>query len=145
MNKRPASVTTLLWMVLSLTAWNAIRLYAAIVQWKTLVDFAPRPGPLYLLVSASLWTLGWAALWISIRRRKPRAYTVALWMTVAYAAWWWLDRLVFQQPRPNGLFAAIVTVLLLVFTAYLLYHSRTKEYFRQREKHEPESSNQQTT
>jgi hypothetical protein len=144
MNNRPTPVTTLMWMVLSLTAWNAIRFGAGLVQWKTLVEFAPRPGPLYILLSAAVWTLGWAALWIRLRRGQPHTRAATIWMSLAYAAWWWLDRLLLQQPRPNSLFAAIVTVFLLVFVASLLYQNNTTDYFRQREKHDPEPTHQET-
>lgn len=143
--KRPASVTTLLWMVLCLTAWNAIRLYAALADWTVLAEFAPRPGPLYIFGSASLWTFGGAALWLGFRNRSPRARAAAPWMLAAYTAWWWLDRLLLQQPNPNWPYALIVTIILLAFTATLLYHPRTKDYFRQRETHDPEPTHQETT
>jgi len=133
MNKRPATVTTLLWMVLSLVIWNIIRLIAAIAEWDVLREFSSPPGPAYILVTASLWTLGGLALLrvILLRNiRTPRLVTVAAW---GYVAWSWLDRLFLQEPRPNWRFALAATIFLMGIAIYCLSHPRTREYFQPRE------------
>jgi hypothetical protein len=141
-DQRPSPVTTLLWMVLCLTAWNTIRLGASIVDWDVLLEFAPHPGPLYITLSAAFWTLAGLALWTALRRQSLRARSAAAAFAIGYTAWWWMDRLLLQAPRPNGLFAAVASVLLLMFSTFLLYHPHTKEYFRQRERHEQTPSDQ---
>ena len=143
MNKRPNTVTTLLWLVLCLTAWNATRLFASIADWNLLAEFAPRPGPIYISVSAAVWTLGGVALWITIRRRSPRARLATAIISGAYALWWWADRLFLQTARLNGLFAAIATILILAMISILLYHPHTRAYLQSRETHEqtPTDSN----
>ena len=141
-DQRPTPVTTLMWMVLSLTAWNAIRLGASIADWDVLLEFAPRPGPLYVALSAAFWTLAGAALWITIRRRSPRARAAAAAFALGYAAWWWADRLFLQAPRPNLIFALAATFVSLIFTAFLLLHPRTRAYFQPRETYEQTPSDQ---
>jgi hypothetical protein len=143
MTKHPNTVTTLLWVVLCLTAWNAIRLFASIADWTLLTEFAPRPGPLYIAFSAAFWTLSGVALWITIRRRSPRAWLATALYFSGYALWWWGDRLLLQAPRPNWPFAIVATILILAMVAILLYHPHTRAYLQSRETHEqtPTDSN----
>jgi hypothetical protein len=136
MNKRPASVTSLLFAVLSLTAWNALRLGAAIVDWDVLAEFAPRPGPLYIFTTASFWTLGGLATWRAIRRRNHHTLLFTAFYLIGYAIWWWIDRLLLQCASPNWLFALALTILLLGLVALDLFSKKTISYFHQRETHE---------
>ncbi len=127
--KRPHSVTSLLWAVLILTAWNAIRLGASIADWDTLAEFAPRPGPIYVAVTASFWTLGGLAIFGMIQRRNVRVPLFATLYFFGCAAWWWLDRLLLQQPRPNWPFALVVTALLLASACFNIFGRKAREYF----------------
>ncbi len=136
MSKRPSSVTSLLFVVLCLTTWNALRLFASIADWDVLAEFAPRPGPLYIAASASFWTLGGLALWRAIRRRQPRAHLAVAAFLVGYAAWWWADSLLLQQANPNWPFALALTILLLALAASYIFNRKTINYFNQRETHE---------
>lgn len=128
--------------VLILTAWNVIRLGAAIADWNLLAEFAPHPGPLYILVSASFWTLGGIALWTTLRRRNPRAQMFATVWVTGYAAWWWADRLLLQTPNPNWPFALGLTILLLALAAFDIFNRKTTIYFSQRETHEQTTTDQ---
>jgi hypothetical protein len=143
MNKRPNTVTTLLWVVLCLTAWNATRLFASIADWTLLAEFAPRPGPVYIAISAAFWALSGFALWVTIRRRSPRARLATALYISGYALWWWTDRLLLQVPRPNWPFAIVATILILATVTILLYHPHTRAYLQSREPHEqtPTDSN----
>ena len=136
MTKRPGSVTSLLFVVLTLTTWNAIRLGAAIVDWNVLKEFATRPGPLYIVLTASFWTLGGLAAWTAILRRNPRARTLFAAYILGYTLWWWADRLLLQNASPNWPFAAGLTIILLGLIALDLFNKKAITYFRQREKHE---------
>ncbi len=142
--KRPPAVTTLLWMVLCLVTWNAIRMIATLMQWDILWEFAPHPGPIYIFATASLWTLGWLAVWMALRRRRVRARRYTLLIAFGYAAWLWLDRLLLQQSNPNWPFAAAATVIFLAFTAILIYHPRTTAYLEQRENNEQTNQDQES-
>jgi hypothetical protein len=143
MTKRPDTVTSLMWMVLCLTTWNAIRLFASITDWNVLAEFAPRPGPIYISVSATFWTLSGFALWTALRRRSPRAWLATALYLSGYTLWWWADRLLLQVPRPNWPFAIVATILILATVTILLDHPHTKAYLQSRETHEqtPTDSN----
>ena len=139
---RPSPVTTLVWMVLCLTAWNAIRLFAAVADWNLLAEFAPRPGPLYISLSAAFWTLGGVAAWRAIRRPSRRARLAAALYLSGYTLWWWADRLLLQVPRPNRPFALAATVVLLALAASLIFNRKTIAYFQQRETHDQTHTDQ---
>ncbi|RJP54508.1 MAG: hypothetical protein C4583_02565 [Anaerolineaceae bacterium] len=141
--KRPFAVTTLLFLVLCLTVWNAIRLYAAIADWDALTEFAPRPGPLYISITASFWTLSGVVLWMALRRRNPRSRSYFAIYVLGYTLWWWADRLLLQITSPNWPFAAGLTVFLLGVITLDLFNKKATSYFRQRETHEqtPTDSN----
>ena len=134
--KRPFSVTLLLWLVLSLSAWGAVRLLAALRWWNVLNEFGARLGPLYLSITAAgwiaagivlLWGLFSAKLWIY--RAIPIA--ISLWL-VQY----WIERLFFESSRANLPFALIASFLLLVVTFMSAFNRRTKEFFIRSEDHE---------
>ena len=132
--KSPLTVTGMRWTVLILATWNLLRTGFALANWTALLEFAPRPGPWYAALTGSFWTLACLAVFVAIRRRYVHAqgaYALALF---GYAAWWWADRLLFsQQPRANGLFAAVVTLILLTFIAGDFFNKKATEYFTQRE------------
>src|SRR5829696_4038152 len=48
--KRPFGVTLFLWLVLSLSAWGLLRLFAAWRWWDVLTEFHARLSPLYLSI-----------------------------------------------------------------------------------------------
>jgi hypothetical protein len=144
MTKRPASVTSLLFVVLTLTTWNAIRLGAALAGWNVLKEFAPLPGPLYIALTASFWTLSGLATWMAIRRRTPRARSHFAFYVLGYTLWWWADRLLLQNPNPNWPFALGLTILLLGVAALDFFNKKAISYFRQRETHEQTITDQDT-
>ena len=134
--RRPFGVTLLLWMVLSLSVWGAVRLFAALRWWNVLNEFGARLGPLYLFVTGAgwiaagivlLWGLFSAKLWIY--RAIPIA--ISLWL-VQY----WVERLFFESSRANLPFALIASFLLLVLTLMSAFNRKTKEFFIRSEDHE---------
>lgn len=126
-------------MVLSLTAWNAVRAVSAMANWDILLDFAPIPGPLYIAISGSFWTLGGlTVLWAFLRRTRQARNGILLY-TFAFALWYWLDRLFLQAARPNLPFALTATILLLTCIAVFVYHPHTIRHFTKRETHESTS------
>lgn len=138
--KRPFTVTTLLFVVLCLTVWNAIRLYAAISDWDALAEFAPRPGPIYITATASFWILSGLALYILLRRPNVRARSFAAIYVFGYAAWAWLDRLLLQESRPNWAFASIATMVFFAIIIALLYNKNLRNYYLQRETHDQQNT-----
>ncbi|MGE5250964.1 MAG: hypothetical protein ACM3QS_12235 [Bacteroidota bacterium] len=135
--RTPFRVTVFLWMVLILTAWNALRLWTA-VSWRApLAEFAPVPGPLYIGVSAAVWvTLGIFNVW-SLWKGKPWTRRLILASGAAYTAWYWLDRLLLQKEHPAWAFTLLLNLLLLL---HVLYTARSS-YF-QREAYEQQLEDQ---
>ena len=138
--KRPFAVTTLQSVVLCLTVWNAIRLYAAISDWDALTEFAPRPGPFYITITASFWTLSGLALYWLLSRPSVRARTFSALYLFGYTVWVWLDRLFLQEPRPNWPFALIVTLATLAIFTALLFNKKLRNYYQQRETHDQQKT-----
>lgn len=134
--KRPFGVTLLLWLVLSLSAWGAVRLLAALRWWNVLNEFEARLSPLYLSITGTGWMVAGAVLlwglfrgtwWIS--RAIPSS--ILLWI-VQY----WIERIFFESTRANLLFALIATVMLFIVTLISAFNRKTKEFLIRSEKHE---------
>jgi len=130
----PFRVTVLIWMVLTLTVWNALRLWTAITWRHPLAEFTARPGPLYVGLSGAFWVL--AGLFILWSLWNGSAWRRRLLIAGAflYTLWYWGDRLLFQAGRPDWLFSAVVNLLLLLHVLYTL----NSGYFR-REAYERQS------
>ena len=143
-NKPPLTVTGMRLAVLIIAMWNLLRAGSALVNWNVLLEFAPRPGPWYVVLTASFWTLACLAVLIAIQRRYIHAQGVSMLTLFGYAAWWWADRLFLsQQPRPNVPFAAAVTGILLAAIAVDFFNRSATDYFTKRETND-QPSDQQT-
>ena len=134
--RRPFGVTLLLWLVLSLSAWGAIRLLGTLRWWSVLSEFGARLSPLFLSITGTIWVLvGLALLW-GLFTGKPWS---RLGIPVAIFLWameYWAERLFFQSPRANIPFALIATVLLFVLTYISAANQKTKRFFIKSEEHE---------
>lgn len=134
--KRPISVTLLLWLVLIFTVWAGMRLVTTVQFWLTIRIFASPPGPLYIAVSGFVWlAIGIILLW-SMWRKKVWARSTLLGASAGFSVWYWCDRLLLQNPRPDWLFSLAGTALLLIIVTISLVHPQTKHYFSQREKND---------
>ena len=134
--RRPFGVTLLLWLVLSLSAWGAVRLIAALRFWNMLNEFEALLNPWYLSLTGAGWmAVGAVLLWglFSGKLWTPRAIlvSIALWI-VQY----WIERVFFETPRANVFFALIVTALLFIVTLISAFNRKTKEFFIRSEEHE---------
>jgi len=133
MNKLSFRVTLLLWLVLSLTAWNALRLWTAIAWHNALNEFSAQPTTITAISGAFWMTTGIILLW-SIGQKKAWAAKLLLGASAGCTVWYWGERFIWQNPHPNWLFAVIVNLALLVFilfTTKLLTreaHERKNEY-----------------
>ena len=141
--KRPFGVTLLLWMVLSLSVWGAIRLCAALRWWHVLYEFDARLSPLYLAIMGAGWVLAGGILLWSMWSGKKWAHwaipiSISLWL-VEY----WSERLFFQSPRANLPFALFASVLLLILIITITFNRNTKIFFVKSEEHE--QANEDTT
>src|SRR5512138_1535951 len=110
--KRPFGVTLLLWLVLSLSAWGAIRLLGALRWWNVLNEFGAHLRPLYLSITGAGWVVVGAALLWSMFSGKSRTRLAIL---VSLGVWlleYWIERIFFESPRANLLFALIASLVL---------------------------------
>jgi hypothetical protein len=133
---RPFGVTLFLWMVLSLSAWGAIRLLAALRWWGVLYEFDARLSPLYLSITGAGWVLAGGVLLWSIWNAKAWAHwaipiSISLWL-VEY----WIERSIYQSARANLSFALSASTLLLILTAIITFNRNTRTFFTGSEEHE---------
>ena len=134
--RRPFSVTLLLWLVLSLSAWGAVRLIAALRWWNVLNEFEARLSPWYLSITGAGWILiGAVLLWGLF---TGRLWTI--WAILASISLWivqyWIERLFFESSRANLPFALLLTALLFIVTLISALSRKTKEFFIRSEDHE---------
>ena len=135
----------LLWLVLIITALNVVRLATALAWQKTLSSYLVFPGVAYVAITGGIWVaVGLFLLW-SFLRRSAWTRTAFLAGAGAYAAWAWADRIFIRaEPPSNWLFALLVTIFLLGFTAVVVLDRHNQSYFRketyEREPEEPSST-----
>lgn len=127
---RPIAVTSLALLVLTLSAWNGLRLGAAIASWQVLIEYGAKP--LYIAISGSTWALAGIPLFAGLWRGKAWARKMAYITAAGYASWVWFDRLVLQTPHANWPFALAVTVALLSFAIITLSLRGSKFFFTKR-------------
>jgi hypothetical protein len=130
---RPLSVTILLGIVLSFSAWNGLRLAQALRSWEILDEYGARNGPAYLATSGAAWLIAGLVLAWGLHRGVAWSRRMAFLAAAGYAAWVWFDRLIVQQSRSNGPFAVFATLLLLAFTALLLLNPDVRDHFAKRD------------
>ena len=136
LRRRPFGVTLLLWLVLSLSAWGAVRLIAARRWWDVLNEFEARLSPLYLSITGLGWLIvGMVLLWALFSGKVwPRlAIPVSI---IVWLLGYWIERIFFESPRANLPFALIGSILLLVLTFISAFNRRTKVFFIRSEEHE---------
>jgi hypothetical protein len=138
---RPASVTILGLGVLIITILNLTRLVLSVMNWDFLVHW-PGVSPLYMMLTGFVWTLTGSILTWGLWTAKSWAPRLMRAVALAYALYYWLDH-VFLMDHPatgvvgiqrillpvNWQFAAGVTVVCLVVTAWILDQSKVKAYF----------------
>lgn len=136
LRRRPFGVTLLLWLVLSLSAWGAVRLIAALRWWRVLNEFEARLSPLYLSITGAGWMVLGAILLIGLftaRSWTDRAIlaSISLWV-VQY----WIERIFFQAPRANLYFALTASILLFIVTLTSAFNRKTREFLIRSEENE---------
>jgi hypothetical protein len=132
--KLPLRITLLLWLVLIITAWNAVR-FATGIGWRvTLETYAPWPGPFYIGVTGAIWTLAGLVLFWSFFVGVSWNRLALLIGAYVYAIWFWVDRLFVQpQVRANWPFDLVTTIILLGFTTAVVLDHHNQIYFVKRD------------
>jgi hypothetical protein len=118
MNKFPIRVTLLYIVVLTLTAWNGLRLWTALLWHHALDEFSSRPSSAVIAISGAIWMIiGIILIW-SIWQKKAWTKKMLLGASAGYSVWYWSERLIWQTPHPNWLFAVIVNLTLIAFILF---------------------------
>jgi len=130
MNKPTLRVTLLLLLVLSLTMWNGLRLWTSLAWQPALNEFSARPSPIVTAFSGAVWVITGAFLLWSILQKKSWAVKLLLGAAAGYTVWYWTERLVWQNPHPNWLFAVIVNLAVLVFILFNIKSLSREAYER---------------
>ena len=133
--KRPFGVTLLLWMVLSLSAWGAVRFAASLRWWDMLSEFDSRLSPVYLSITGAGWAvMGGVLLW-AILSRQTWTYPAVSIFFISWLSMYWIERVFFQSARPNLLFAVLLSILFLAVTMFCTLHRSTKKYLTRSEEY----------
>lgn len=137
MNKPLFRVTLLHLLVLTLSAWNGLRLWTALAWQDVLTEFSASPPPIITAISGAIWmVIGFILLW-SIWQKKAWAAKLLIFATAGYSLWYWSERLIWQNPHPNWPFAVIVN---LAGIAFILLNVKSLS----REAHERKNENPAT-
>jgi len=134
--KRPFGVTLLLWLVLSLSAWGGVRLFAAFRWWNVLNEFGAGLSPLYLSIMGAGWIMVGAVLLWSLFSAKSWARLAIPISVFLWVMEYWVERMFFESPRANFSFALIASILLFIVTFISAFNQRTKRFFIRSEEHE---------
>ena len=115
MNQKNIRVTLLLWLVLSLTVMNMLRLWTAL-SWRIVLDeFGTRPGLAISLTGSSTFSVIGLVLVCGIWQKKTWTAGLVAASGTGYTIWYWTERFLFQEPRSNIPFAVSLNLVLLLF------------------------------
>lgn len=117
--KRSFSVTLTLWAVLITITWNIIRLWTSLAWSDVLTEFSVRLAPTVSAGIGGIWVVIGCIVYLGIWQEKAWAGKMLFGTAAGYTVWYWGERLFFQNPRPNAMFAVIVNLglLILIFFA----------------------------
>lgn len=141
LRKRPFGVTLLLWMVLSLLAWGALRLFTTLRGWDVLVEFRATLSPWYLSITGAAWSVAGGVLIWSVLTSQRWAARAILTSISVWLIEYWLERIFFQSPRANGPFAVLSSLLILGITLIFTLHTSTQNFFTRSEEYEQQNEN----
>jgi len=133
--KRPFGVTLLLWMVLSLSVWGAVRFAASLRWWDVLSEFESRLSPVYLSITGAGWAVvGGVLIWGILSRRNWTHPAIPIFF-ISWMSLYWMERVFFQAARPNLPFAVILSLLFLAVTLFCTLRESTKKYLMRSEEY----------
>ncbi len=125
----PLRITLVLWVVLIITAWNLVRAWGGLVLWGGIREYAPWPGPVYVIVTGGLWALFGLLTLLAFWRRASWADKLLLGCAVTYVAWLWLDRLEMQPSLSiSWPFSLVTNLVLLLYAAVVALDPRNRRY-----------------
>jgi len=141
LRKRPFGVTMLVWMVLSLLAWGAVRFFATLRGWNILVEFRSSLSPWYLSITGAGWAIAGCVLLWSMLIGKKRTRLMILTAIAIWLIEYWIERVFFQQPRANLPFAVVSSIVVLGIALICTFHKSTLNFFNRSEEYEQQNEN----
>lgn len=128
---RPFRVTLLAVGVLTITSLSLLRLVEAVRQWQFLSSL-PGVSPIYLALTGLIWaTIGLPLCW-GLWRGHTRAAKCAPVYTLAFALYYWFDK-IFIANRATSLtnwpVNAVLTIIGLTYTFWALRARISRIYF----------------
>jgi hypothetical protein len=123
----PIRVKSLLVLLLFFTLWNALRFGEALYFWKSLLEYEAHP--LYIAITGAVWFLIGSFLILRLWSGKAWAWLATVISVAGYVAWYWIDRLFVQKPHTNTPFALFSTIILILFSSFILFSRRTRNFF----------------
>ncbi|MBL8062375.1 MAG: hypothetical protein JNK32_05105 [Anaerolineales bacterium] len=134
---RPIIVTLTGWAVLILASWNALRAWTSIAWSRVLIEYSVRLSPTISAAIAIFWTIAGLFLAWGIWQNKAWSAKALPTMAIGYTLWYWAERLIWQNPRPNVPFAIVIN---LVWLSLIYFTSKSLS----REAYERNTENQTT-
>ena len=116
--KRPFSVTLTVWLVLIVSSWNALKAWTSLAWQAILVEYAVQMPPMISAAAGVLWFIIGLVLAWSIWRKKIWSAKFLLVAAAVYTVWFWAERLIWQNPRPNTAFTIVVNLACLIFVFF---------------------------
>jgi hypothetical protein len=127
---RPLGITVVRIVILWFSLWNGLRMGMAIFFLKTLEKY--HASPIYLFASGGLWLiLGLFLIW-TLWQRKTWSRLAVIGVAVGYTSWYWLDRLVLQEPYSNWPFSLTINLFLLTLIFFCLFAHKTQQYINEK-------------
>lgn len=121
--KRPLIVTLTYWMVLILSAWNALRAWTYFAWRDILSEYKASIPPMVGTGIAIVWVIIGMILAWGIWQKKPWNANLLLGVSAGYSVWYWSERLFWQSPHANvpfAIFVNLVCLIIIVFARKLL-------------------------
>jgi hypothetical protein len=129
--KRSFAVTLVYIMVLITITSNIVRIWTVLAWSEVLTEFSARLSPPVSAIIGTLWIAVSCILYLGISQRKAWAWKMLLGTAAGYTIGYWSERLFFQNPRPNTVFAVIVNLVLMI-VIYFAIKSLSREAYERK-------------
>lgn len=128
MVKRPLYVWVVVLGLLWLALNAGLRLAGALTAWDWLETFGVLPGPLYVAISGAVFMLALAAAAGMLYIRARGFVWAVRGVTLAYALWYWLDRLLLTRDDTTRVNWPFVLAATLILAGYVFMVTATEAH-----------------
>jgi hypothetical protein len=132
-NQRPRTIT---WILI------AASIFSLVYFTRMALSFGMQPLSLivpiwYFSVTGAVWGVLGAAIFGGFVLRRPWAAHVLRWGSIAYALWYWIDKLFLvraEYPLGSWPFSLVITVCGLAFIFWSLQRPQMRSYLQKEER-----------